>query len=260
MLGLMTSDASQMPTLPWHKPQRRRAGKEPLSQDRIVTAAIEILDAEGLDAVSTRRVAEALGTGSASLYAHIASRDELIELMYDRIAGEIEVPEPDPERWQEQLWAYARNAQRVWGAHADIARASLGTIATGPNRLRMAEGVLAILCAGGLPGQIAAWAVDRLQLYIDADAYEGWQHAARARAGLGPAEYIGSIRDYYHRLPADQFPLIAGMADTILSGDGDQRFEFGLGLLIDGLAGHASRQSDGREEPSRPQRRPTAGS
>jgi AcrR family transcriptional regulator len=234
-----------MPSLPWHKPQRRRAGKEPLSQDRIVTAAIEILDAEGLDAVSTRRVAEVLGTGSASLYAHVASRDELVELMYDRIAGEIEVPDPDPARWQDQLRAYARNAQRVLAAHADIARASLATIPTGPNRLRMAERLLAILLAAGLPQQTASWATDRLQLYIDADAYEGWLHTARARAGLSAEDYIGSIREYYRQLPADRFPHLAGLADTILSGDSDERFEFGLGLLIDGLASHLERQRAG---------------
>jgi len=236
-------NAGQLPALPWHKPQRRRAGKEPLSRDRIIAAAIGILDADGLDAVSTRRVAEALQTGSASLYAHIANRDELVELMYDRIAADIEVPDPDPDCWQDQLRAYARSAQRVWAAHADIARASLGAIPTGPNRLRVAERVLAILLAAGLSQQTAAWAVDRLQIYIDADAYEGWQHTARAKAGLSAEEYIGSIRDYYRQLPADRFPLIAGLAGTILSGGSDERFEFGLDLLIDGLATHLQRQA-----------------
>jgi AcrR family transcriptional regulator len=234
-------DAGQLPTLPWHKPQRRRAGKEPLSRDRIVAAAIEILVADGLDAVSTRRVAEALQTGSASLYAHVANRDELVELMYDRIAGEIEVPEPDPARWQEQIKTYARNAQRVWAAHADITRASLSAIPTGPNRLRLAERVLAILLAAGLSEQTAGWAVDRLHLYIDADAYEGWLHTARAKAGLSAEEYIGSIREYYRQLPVDRFPLIAGLADTLMSGDSDERFEFGLDLIIDGLASHLQR-------------------
>lgn len=233
---------TDMPTLPWQKQQRRRAGKEPLTRDRIITAAIEILDAEGLDAVSTRRVAETLQTGSASLYAHIASRDELIELMYDRIAADIEVPEPDPARWQEQLRAYARNAQRVWAAHADIARASLGSIPTGPNRLDVAERVLAILVAAGLSEQAAAWTIDRLQIYIDADAYEGWLHTARAKAGLSAEEYIGSIREYYRQLPPQRFPRIALLADTMMSGDGDERFEFGLDLLIDGLASHLQRQ------------------
>ncbi|HEX4063942.1 MAG TPA: TetR/AcrR family transcriptional regulator [Streptosporangiaceae bacterium] len=238
-------DAGQLPTLPWHKPQRRRAGKEPLSRDRIVAAAIEILDADGLDAVSTRRVAEALQTGSASLYAHIANRDELVELMYDRIAAEIEVPEPDPIRWQEQLRTYARDAQRVWAAHADITSASLSAIPTGPNRLRLAERVLAILIAAGLPGRTAGLAVDRLHLYIDADAYEGWLHTARAKAGLSAEEYIGSIREYYRQLPADRFPLLAGLADTLMSGDSAERFEFGLGLLIDGLAVQLEREGPG---------------
>ena len=85
--------------------------------------------------MTTRRVAEDLGTGSASLYAHVASRDELIELMVDRIAAEIEVPDPDPARWPDQLRAYARHAQQVWAGHADITRASLASIPTGPQRL-----------------------------------------------------------------------------------------------------------------------------
>jgi AcrR family transcriptional regulator len=233
----VADETDGMPTLPWHKPQRRRAGKEPLSKDRIVTAAIEILDADGLDAVSTRKVAEALGTGSASLYAHVASRDELIELMVDRIAGDIEVPEPDPARWQEQLKTYARNALRVWAAHSDIALASLAVIPTGPNRLRIADRVLAILVMAGFPAQTAAWAGDRLQNYIDADAYEGWLHTARNKAGLeNDDDYNDSIRDYFKKLPADRFPVVSSMADELMSGDGDERFEFGLDLIIDGLA------------------------
>jgi hypothetical protein len=119
------------------------------------------------------RDADALGTGSASLYAHMASRDEL---MVDRIAAGVTVPEPDPARWQDQLRAYAQHAQhaqQVWASHADIARASLATIPAGPERLRVIEGLLAILRAAGFSDRVAAWAVDRLQIYIDADVFEG---------------------------------------------------------------------------------------
>jgi AcrR family transcriptional regulator len=227
-------DHGELPALPWQKPRRRRPVKEPLTRERIVTAAIAILDRDGLDAVSTRRVAEDLGTGSASLYAHVASRDELLELMVDRIAGEIEVPEPDPVRWQDQLRAYARHAQRVWSRHADITRASLASMPTGPNRLRVIEGLLAILRAAGFSDQLAAWAVDRLLIYIDADVYEGALYAAKIKQGLEMEEYLESIRDYFRRLPADRFPLIASMADSLIA-DSDQRFEFGVELLIDGL-------------------------
>ena len=183
-------DHGELPALPWQKPRRRRPVKEPLTRERIVAAAIAILDRDGLDAVSTRRVAEDLGTGSASLYAHVASRDELLELMVDRIAGEIEVPEPDPARWQDQLRTYARHAQRVWSRHADITRASLASIPTGPNRLRVIEGLLAILRAAGFADQMAAWAVDRLQIYIDADVYEGALYAAKIKQGLEVEEYL----------------------------------------------------------------------
>ncbi len=212
-----------------------RTAKEPLTRDRIVSAAIAILDRDGLDAVTTRRVAEDLGTGSASLYAHVASRDELIELMVDRIAAEIEVPEPDPARWPDQLRAYARHAQQVWAAHADIARASLASMPTGPERLRVIERLLAILRAAGFSDQVAVWAIDRLQIYIDADVYEGSVYAAQIKQGLDIEEYLTSIRDYFRRLPADRFPVIASLADVIVAGI-DQRFEFGLDLFIDGLA------------------------
>jgi AcrR family transcriptional regulator len=224
-----------LPAPPWHKPRSRRPAKEPLTADRIVAAAIEILDRDGLDAVTTRRVAEALGTGSASLYAHVASRDELIELMVDRIAAGVTVPRPDPARWQDQLRAYARHAQQVWASHADIARASLATIPTGPERLRVIEGLLAILRAAGFSDRVAAWAVDRLQIYIDADVFEGSLYATRIKQGLDVEEHLSSVRDYFRRLPADRFPLVSSMVDSIIS-DGEQRFEFGLDLLLAGLA------------------------
>ncbi len=226
-----------LPQLPWHKPpRRRRTPKAPLTRDRIVAAAIEILDRDGLDAVSTRRVAEALDTGSASLYAHVASRDELLELVVDKIAADIEVPGPDPARWQQQLRDYARHALRVWAGHADVTRASLATIPTGPERLRITERLLAILRAAGFTGQDASWAVDRLQLYIDADAYEGWLHVVQGRRGAEPAGHMAAIRDYYRQLPADRYPLVSAMAGIIMTGDGSERFEFGLDLLIAGLA------------------------
>jgi AcrR family transcriptional regulator len=224
-----------MPTLPWDKPRRQRPAREPLSRERIVAAAIKILDSDGLDAVSTRKIAEDLGTGSASLYAHVANRDELIELMVDRIAGEIEVPAPDPEHWQDQLRDYARHAQQVWAAHADIVRASLATIPTGPGRLRVIERLVAIMRAAGFSDKMAAWGVDRLLIYIDADTYEGWLYTAKVKQGLDVDTYISSIREYYRQLPADRFPNLSAMADTIMD-DGGERFDFGLDLLIAGLA------------------------
>jgi hypothetical protein len=78
-----------------------------------------------------------------------------------------------PGAAQERTQCPAQHAQQVWASHADIARASLGTIPTGLERLRVIEGLLAILRGAGFSGRVAAWAVDRLQIFIDADVSEG---------------------------------------------------------------------------------------
>jgi hypothetical protein len=88
-----------------------------------------------------------------------------------------------PGAAQERTQCPAQHAQQVWASHADIARASLATIPTGLERLRVIEGLLAILRGAGFSGRVAAWAVDRLQIFIDADVFEG---------GLGP----GNRRDF----------------------------------------------------------------
>ena len=84
--------------------QRRAPRERALSREAIAAAALAIVDAEGLDAMTMRRVAQELGTGAASLYAHVAGKEELLELVVERVIGEVEIPdEPDPEHWQEQL-------------------------------------------------------------------------------------------------------------------------------------------------------------
>src|SRR5215813_9521503 len=94
---------------PWWR-ERPTGGRSraPLSRDAIVEAAVRIVDAEGVDALTIRRLGEELGTGAATLYWHIAGKDELGELVYDRIMGEIQLPEPDPARWDDQLKELAR--------------------------------------------------------------------------------------------------------------------------------------------------------
>jgi AcrR family transcriptional regulator len=242
-MGKKVSDSAipaPIPVPPWRTPPKPAPTRQPLSQELIVDTALRILDSEGLDAVTMRRVAQELDTGPASLYAHVANKEELQHLMLDRVAGEIEVPEPDPERWQEQVKEYARACQKVWTAHADIARISLGTVPTGPNSMRAAEGMLAILKAGGVPDQVAAWTLDRMGLYIDGDAYEAGVYIAREKTGFDAEAYFGQVREYFESLPKDRFPLITSMVDSLMAGDGDERFEFGIDLFVRGLASYAA--------------------
>ncbi|MBA9004561.1 TetR/AcrR family transcriptional regulator [Thermomonospora cellulosilytica] len=234
----MSSAAFELPTPPWRKPRKGGRARRPLSRDLIVETAQAVVRAEGLDGVSMRRVAQELGTGPASLYAHVSDKDELLELVADRIAGQIPLLEPDPDRWREQIRESARAARRVWRSYADICRVFLGRVPTGENQLRIAENHLAIVRAGGVPDRIAAWFVDRLALFITADVLEGTVFAAKVREGWDPGEYFGQLRGYFQSLPADRFPNIVSMVDDLMDADDEQRFEFGLELMIRGLASY----------------------
>ncbi|MFD0688914.1 TetR/AcrR family transcriptional regulator [Actinomadura fibrosa] len=233
-----------MPTPPGRKPRRPAPARQPLTQDLIVETAVRVLDTEGLDAVTMRRVAQELGTGPASLYAHVSGKDELRELMLDRVAAEIRLPEPDPARWQEQLKELATEIRRVWTAHRDIAKVSMGGIPTGPHLLAVAEVQLELMRAGGVPPRIAGLAVDTLGMFIDADAIEDTIYTARTPPGEDPWEYFRGhfeeITAYFRALPADRFPNIVGMVDELTSPSGDERFQFGLDILVRGIASYVA--------------------
>lgn len=228
---------SEVPTPPWRRAGRKApTTRQPLSQDAILDAAMRVLAAEGLDAVSMRRVAQELNTGPASLYAHVADKDELLELMLDRAMAGIQVPAADPARWQDQLKDLLRAGRDAMVAHRDIARVAQAVIPTRPNGLRMAEGMLAILRAGGLPDQVSAWAIDCLALYVTADAVESALHAGRHTSQGG---FVDELRAFYASLPPDRFPNLIAMVGPLTAGEGDQRFEFGLDIFVRGLAAHA---------------------
>jgi TetR/AcrR family tetracycline transcriptional repressor len=225
-----------LPIPPWSSRRRRPArDRTPLSRDAIVDAAMAILDAEGLDALTMRRVATALGTGPASLYAHVTGKDELLELLIDRVAAEQEVPDPDPEHWQEQVKDGIRGIYRSFLAHPGLARANLGRIPTGPGALHTIDRFLGILRAGGLPDQVVAFAADLLPLYATAYAFE--QSIFAERMSQEGERYMAELDAYWKSLPAARFPNIAALSGELMAEpDPDARFEFGLDALVTGIA------------------------
>jgi AcrR family transcriptional regulator len=240
---MTADDRAELPVPSWRPtrgPRRPAKQRAPLSRDLIVETALRVAVAEGLDAVTVRRVAEELETGSASLYTHVTGKEELFELLLDLAVADVAVPAPRPERWLEQVREVARQLYRVLGAHNDVARIALAVIPTGPNMLRIGEGLLDVMIRGGVPVQTATWTIDRLLLYIAADAYQGAQFLAHRPPEQDIREYarqfLGQIHDFYASLPADRFPHTAGNAAILTNGGGDERFEFGLSLLLDGLA------------------------
>lgn len=225
-----------VPPPPW-APERKLA-RPRLSVDAIVAAGLELLAADGIDAVTMRAVASKVGTGAASLYAHVRDKGELHVLMLDRVIGEIECPAADPERWREQIKDLCRSQHAALVRHPGIAMVSMAHVATGPNALRYAEGMLAILVAGGLSAATAGLAIDLLSLYPTAVAFERsiWnQRPELADRSVDWVETAAQLRSYFASLPTDRFPLLASMAAAVTGGGGDTRFEFGLDVLVAGL-------------------------
>jgi AcrR family transcriptional regulator len=193
--------------------------------------------------MNMRAVAERLGTGPASLYAHVSGKDELLALLLDKVAVDIPLPVPGAAPWQEQLKDAIRGVRRMLGAPRDLARASLGTVPTGPNALRLIDALLGVLREAGLPDQVIAYAVDVLPLYATATAYEESLYTAKELPD-GGAQFVAELRRFFAALPVDRFPNIVAMAVPLTTETGeDDRFEFGLDALVRGIESMGERTS-----------------
>jgi AcrR family transcriptional regulator len=193
--------------------------------------------AEGYEALTIRRVAAVLGTGPSSLYAHIVNKDDLDDLLVGRLCSEVVLPEPDPATWRAQILDAYAQIRDVYLRYPGVSRAVLGTVPTNLDTLRVREGLLAILLAGGVEPQTAAWALDALSLYVSAYALE--QSLVQQRRKRPDHEWILSREELLGRftaLPADTFPQTRRYAAELTSGTGHDRFEFTLGLITDSLS------------------------
>lgn len=243
--------AGVIPPPPWAREagaRRPRSDKPALSREAIVAAAIRIIDEEGFDAVSMRRVAQEFGTGAASLYAYVANKDELMDLIVDEIMAESAVGAQDPAGdvvdWQEQIKDMVRAGYRTLTGHRDIARALLGRIPFGPNGLRNIENMLRLLRAHGMPDYVAAYVGDLIGQYMVGTAIEDymWQQRYPDATPEQVREAMSQVGDYLEALPKEEFPNLTSLARVMVGETGDpeapqfDRFELGLDILVRGLS------------------------
>jgi AcrR family transcriptional regulator len=235
-------EAAALPPAPAQRtpPERKpRRGREPITRELVVETALRLLDRDGLDQLSMRRVAEELDTGAASLYWHVGSKDGLLDLIFDRVIGEITVPDPEPGRWQEQLKEVAHTMRATILRHRDIVRISIGRIPMGPNSLANSERLFAVMRGGGLPDQLAVTGQHLLFAVVN-----GFTLDETVDLGVGEAAPVDEqaamqARDYIASLPADRFPNLVAVADHFAFADADARFTLLIDLYVDGLAQRA---------------------
>lgn len=215
--------------------RRARPAKAPLSREAVVAAGLEILAAEGLPAVTMRRVADALDTGPASLYVYVANSQELHRELLDAVIGQVPIPAPDPARWREQLVGLMTESLRTFERYPGIARVALADVPTGANGLQAVEAMLGLLRAAGMSDQAAAWGADALSLYVTGTAVERGVQAERGWSEAEHQAFYAGVQRTFEDLPAQAYPNIAALLPFLTTGDGDERFRFGVEVLLNGL-------------------------
>jgi AcrR family transcriptional regulator len=210
--------------------------KTPITVDAIVDTAFSIVEREGYDALTMRRVANALETGPASLYAHVVNKEDLDDLMIGRICAEIVLPQPNPRTWREQIISVCAQIRDQYLRYPGVSRAALAMAPTDLETVRVNEGMLAILLAGGVDPQTAAWTNDALLLYVSAYCLEvSIMERRKVHNDAGWVVDINELRRRLTALPAETFPHTTRYAAELTAGKGHDRFDFTVALMIAGL-------------------------
>jgi AcrR family transcriptional regulator len=212
--------------------RRERPAKPALTREGIVTAAVQVMQAEGLDRVTMRRLAQELDTGAASLYVYLRNTAELHAAMLEQLLGQVDLtPVTAPGDWRDRLVTVLTSYTSILFGQPGLAQSVLVTRPSGPAYLSLAEGVLSLLSAGGVTPARAAWAVDILLHFATSTAAE---QGTRDRAA-GAEEEEDALAAALREAPAGTYPHIAALGAELMSGEGPDRLLWGFRVLISGI-------------------------
>lgn len=224
------------------QPQRsRRSPARRLTLEAIVDTAAALIEAEGFEALTMRRIAEECGVGVMTLYGYVRTKEEILAALSDRLLAEVALPTGPDEPWPEQVAAVFRSVHQVFSAHPALAQIATTQPIDGLSAYRGAEVVLGALRRAGFDDEEAVGAFDALVCYTAG-------FTQRQIAFEAPTVPSTDRLRRLHHLPPEDFPNLVALAPLFVSPRLDDRFEQGLALLIDGLA----RRLDNRK----PRRRP----
>lgn len=209
------------------------ATRTPLNRQRVLEAALALVDEGGLGALSMRRLGHALGVEAMSLYNHVANKEEVLDALVDIVFGEIEIVCGEGG-WKEAMRRRAISAREVLARH----RWAIGLMESrtnpGPSNMRHHEAVLRCLREAGFSVEMAAHAYSALDSYIYGFALQ--QASLPFDTGEQAAELAETVMRGF---PSQEYPYMAEIAVQHVMKPGYSyaaEFEFGLDLLLDGLA------------------------
>ncbi len=206
--------------------------RAPLNRERVLRAAVELADEGGIESLTMRELGLRLGVEAMSLYNHVANKDDMLDGMVDLVVGEIDLPSDEVD-WKDAMRRRAISAQAVFSRHPWASALVDSRESSGLERLRYFEWVIGTLRRAGFPIELAAHAFSLLDSYI----YGFGRQQLNMSAG-GGAEPEEMAEAFLSAIPADEYPYLREMiVEYAMDGGYDDKadFEFGLGLILDGL-------------------------
>ena len=222
----------------------KRGPKSKVSLGDLVAAAIAIADAEGIDAVSTRRVAEAVGISPMSFYTHIPDKSVLIDLMIDAVAGgspDTERPQFDPAHWRDNITMVANAYRDFYLQHPWALQVGTHRPVLGPNTLRAYEAILSAVDGLGLDEVEMDMTVSLVTSYVFGAVRDQARAAqVKQQTGMSDDEWWYAIAPFLETVDFTPYPVASRIGPVVGElyglGDPDRAFQFGLARLLDGLA------------------------
>jgi AcrR family transcriptional regulator len=211
----------------------RRRGRPPLSFERIVAGASEIVDEIGSDAFSMRLLARRLDTSTATLYRHVAGKDELMVYVVEHFLRDMrlehEVAAGSSEDWRDVVRDAMLGFYRALSAHPNLIPLLVTQVPVGPNGLASRERAIAMLVGFGFPATLAARGYSTLVRYTVGFAVQ--QHAPRALT----REDATALGDYFRQLDRDAYPQTIAAAESLTAVAPEDGFAEGLHFILSGI-------------------------
>lgn len=218
------------------------AVRSSLTSREVALAALAMVERDGLDGLSMRRLADDLGVQAASLYWHVQSKDHLLDLMAAELFSTLSLPVPAPGgSWRCGLRDVSAAYYRFLLSHRDAGRMVSGRFVLTGHLAHHLEPFAGLLRRGGCADTDIAYGLYAIVIYIQAFVLQQ-QTPLPADSAAGAAELaaLARIRDGLRHLPPEEFPVTTALAEPLTHPDMEHRFFFGLGLLIDGLTAKAA--------------------
>jgi AcrR family transcriptional regulator len=232
------------PAIVWERQEpARRPPPVALSRQAIVDAALALADAEGLGAVTLRKVGGALGAGPMRLYGYLSTKEELLDLMVDAVYAEMLAGADASAPWREAVRRLARAMRQATLRHPWFAELIGGRPHQGPNALAYLEAMLAAVgMAPHLEGADAMLAAARVvnAYLVGAVRSEASEALAERESGLTKADWQGANWPYIERMIATgRFPMLAAVVRDADHPPAEAAFDQGLDWVLDGVAAQA---------------------